>query len=131
MKKHELCGLCGCPMPPMEVMLFHSERKMMRNLAERGVTFKQMENVDATTTAITLDDGSRVYAVLLRMEQLADTPLDAQRSLLVHEAVHVAARYFEDMGESHPGEEELAYTVQLASSLLFELHDRYLEKESK
>ena len=54
-----------------------------------------------------------------------------QYALLAHEAVHVAQRYFEDIGEEDPSEELRAYAVQAVTQHLVYEHTEWLKKRKK
>lgn len=50
-------------------------------------------------------------------------------ALLVHEAVHIAQRYWEYIGEEHPSNEHMAYVIQYISGELFEEYKRKIAHE--
>ena len=110
-------------MPNLKTALYHSERKLRRDLKSRGVECPELRTAPAQTFPQTIDGGT-VHFVLLRP---SDQPLWSQLALLAHEATHIAERYFEELGESDPGSEDWASAVQSASGCLFDAHLRWLE----
>lgn len=110
-------------MPPISTALYHDEAKLRRDLLSRGVECPELQGAPAQTFAARID-GEEVHFVLMRE---GDAPLHMQLSLLAHEAVHIAERYFDALGEEEPASEEWAYAVQAASGCLFDAHLRWLE----
>lgn len=129
MKRHPIYSVEKYPMPSIEVTLYFSPEKMLRDFGERGVQLEKLisgEDFAAQVQPVMLD-GDPVYVVLLDDKKVCDLSEDQQRELLVHEAVHVAYRYFEHIGEQKPGEETWAYTVQTVASELFSMYSEHLE----
>lgn len=50
-------------------------------------------------------------------------------ALLVHEAVHVVQKYFENIHEHHPAIEQTAYAIQYMSQTLMEEYLRQINQE--
>lgn len=72
-------------------------------------------------------DGGRTCVVLL--DDVGDSPQDI--ALLVHESVHVAQAYWDDIGEESPSSEFMAYTVQQVAQYLMEEHCDWLARKAR
>ena len=114
-----------CYSVPGPTIAFYSSRsKMIKDLKSKGCTVPELDSsFDATTFDCQMED---VYVIVVLAEFKQKYPLEYKLSCLCHEAVHVAYRHFEHIGESSPSEEEMAYTVQGVSDKLIEL---YLKSE--
>ncbi len=51
--------------------------------------------------------------------------------LLVHEAVHVAQAYFEDIAEHNPAKEQQAYAIQNIAQILMQDYERQTGEDKK
>lgn len=131
MKSHNFNSMYSYPMPYVKVALFHSADKLMRRMAEGHVNVNLDRSKAACMFPITFKNDDRVYIVYLNMEKMKDLPLWEQLETLAHEAVHVAATYFDDISEDKPGEEEFSYVCGTAAGMLFDIHLNYLENKDK
>lgn len=102
-------------LPEIELKLFTNEEEYINFFSSLGVEI-DMPNGDAMVTEATLKDGTVLYCVLLKE---LDIPYEKKLALLTHEAVHIAQLYFNEIGETNPGIEEEAYTVQGIAQCLF------------
>lgn len=69
--------------------------------------------------------------VALNFEEARTRSVNQIRAVLVHEAVHVAQKIFEGIGELNPAHESQAYLVQAVSLFLMNEYDSLLKKARK
>ncbi len=117
------------PMPPVEASLWHDRAALLGALGDRGVGIRLSDGSHAQTFNELLPDGRCISFVL--MEAVEGTSLSDQLSLLAHEAVHIAYRYMECIGEEEPGEETMAYVVEAVVSILAEQHIAWLAETGR
>lgn len=114
-------------MPPIKIMLTHSEKKAKRAMRRLG-----MENTNLFSgDAITIYDeesanGDIVFIVLMSRD--LERPWVKDASLLCHEAVHVSQAYLRNIGERDPSDELQAYLVQFLTQYLCEEHFEWKRK---
>lgn len=127
MKKRKIKTLETNTMPTVEYALYHSRKKLMRDMESRNIELI-IKDAPAQTFPVKID-GCDMSVVLIDMDVIEnDVPLANRLSALAHEAVHVAYNYFEMMGEEEPAEEEMAYAVQFITDGLFGVHLDWLDK---
>lgn len=66
--------------------------------------------------------------VALNFEEARTRSVNQIKAVLVHEAVHVAQKIFEGIGELNPAHESQAYLVQAVSLFLMNKYDSLLKK---
>lgn len=110
------CMECST-LPEVTVALYHDRAKLARDLTSRGMPVGEFLPSDAQT--ITERNGTQQISFVL-MEYSGD--LHSEVGLLAHEALHVAWRYFEHIGEESPAEEETAYVVGSVTGALVDAH---------
>lgn len=84
---------------------------------------------DATAHMLDHPDGGQCVIVALREKEKSD-PIEIA-GLLVHEAVHIAQRYFASIGEHAPAEEQQAYAIQAFSQELMAEYARQVKERKK
>lgn len=130
MKKRPIKCLLTAVMPDVEYTLYHSREKLERDMKSRDIEVV-LKDCPGQTFTVKLD-GADVSIVLMDMNMISpDEPLVHQLSLLVHEATHIVNNYFEDIGETDPGEEENAYVTQYVSDGLISCHLKWLDKHNR
>lgn len=110
-------------LPNITTVLYHDRKKLRKAFAARGIELPDLSDAPGQTFPVTLD-GETVYVTLIETK---DATLWQELSLLVHEAVHIAVRYFEGIGECEPAEEESAYVTQAISGCLIDAHLQWRE----
>lgn len=129
MKRRRIEGFAVWPMPKVEVSLYHSGKKLLRDLRSWGLNEKLIDGAPGQTLVRHID-GEYVSFVLIDMKLAKDAKLSNQLALLAHEASHIVNWYFDcAILEDHPAEEERAYVLQFIAESLFDLHIRYLMKK--
>lgn len=121
-KETQLCDL----LPRISIALVHSSKKARRYLGQYGVD-AELGSRGART--VSFSNGFETKNLVI-MHDRGGEP-EQQYALLAHEAVHVAQRYFEDIGEEDPSEELRAYAVQAVTQHLVYEHRKWLKKSKK
>lgn len=132
--RYEVIG--GDMLPPIRVALTHSKRKAAAEMSrcEGESNARELLDLldcsDASASAIAdPDTGERLH--LVTMTPCTEWAAEEDAALLAHEAVHVATRYLDDIGEDAPGEEMTAYVVQSITKSLVGRHFEWKRKKLK
>lgn len=119
------------PMPNIYIRLTHSKKKMLKWNRLFGSGDNDMCELfgksDAFVNSYFNDDAFVVFIVYMTPDLERAAADDA--ALLAHEAVHVARRYFENIGETKPSSELEAYTVQAISAYLIKEHFEWKQRK--
>ena len=127
MTKTIKCETTVSILPDIDIKLVHSDRKAEKIMNGFGLDCDPI-NCHAQTSYIR-DNKTGAGFHLVVMRTPVDTPHWQESGLLCHEAVHIAERYFEEIGEEQPGEEERAYVVQSVASLLIDEHFKWKKRK--
>lgn len=111
----------GWPFIP-EIHLFHNREKCQKFVIKRLGKSYCFHEADAQALC---ENG--VAVVLIECESDWDT--DA--AMLVHEACHIVQQQCRDICESEPGDEYMAYCMQIVSQALFEAHRKWRQRHGK
>lgn len=106
-------------MPKLNVALYRDRAKLARDLSERSLEVPQLCDSPAQTFSCQTEFG---FCAFVLLESDLNPTSHKVLGLLAHEAVHVACRFFEAIGEEDPAEEEFAYAVGSVASAL--IHDQ-------
>lgn len=105
-----------------ELHLFHSRKKYAKFVERHDGDCSEMSDAAGQMTYM---DG--MAAILID----CDEDWHSEAALLVHEAYHAAVAHFIALGETEPGEEVMAYAIQVISGSLFYAHDEWKQGRSE
>lgn len=103
-----------------EVRLFHTWEKYNRWIERQGERPVEPHETDGNMTYI---DGRAAILICTDWGCWHE-----EAALLVHEAYHAVSEHFRAIGETAPGGEVMAYSVQMLSVELFVAHERWKRK---
>jgi hypothetical protein len=103
-----------------DVMLFHSRAKCEKYI--RKHFGYEPDFCDPPSAQTWYHDGT---AVILMS---CDLDWHDEAALLAHESYHAVLRHYAYLGEEEPGEEFVAYGLQVISKGLFVAHEKWKEK---
>ena len=99
--------------------LFHDREKCLRWFERNYGSVPRLH--DSAAQTISCEDGDVVLMECICEEVWED-------ALLVHEACHVVSNHLSRIMEDSPGEEVLAYMMQVVSGALMHAHHEWREK---
>ena len=102
-----------------ELRLFHDRKRYVRFVERHDGDCSNMNDAAGQMTYI---DG--IAAILID----CDEDWHSEAALLVHEAYHAVVAHFTALGEAEPGEEVMAYAIQVVGGALFYAHDEWKQR---
>lgn len=119
-----------CPVPPINVILTHSEKRLKKLYRKFGVPEREANNLraKATTTYLESKDSMSDDYFIVWMTPNLEMSAAMDAGILAHEATHIAQDYLASIGEDKPSPEFEAYIVGFVTQELVQKHFKWKKK---